>query len=86
VDTRDFILKNEDYANRKGKRQYLSETKNKDFVNRLTRYFEIRITIPRIRRGEHQEIETLINEEAFLFAKYLRDEKLTWIPRIAELS
>lgn len=39
----------------------------------------------RIRRGEHQEIETLINEEALLFAKYLRDERETWIPRIAVL-
>jgi hypothetical protein len=25
--------------------------------------------------GERQTIETLINEEALLFAKYLRDEK-----------
>jgi hypothetical protein len=27
-------------------------------------------------------IETLINEEALLFAKYLRNEKKEWIPRI----
>jgi hypothetical protein len=44
------------------------------------------MTIPRIRRGESQEIETLIGEEAFLFAKYLRDEKPAWIPRIVALS
>jgi len=73
-------------ANRKGKRQYLSEAKNRDLLNRLSKYFEKKVTIPRIRRGEHQEIETLISEEAFLFAKYLRDEKPTWIPRIASLS
>jgi hypothetical protein len=36
--------------------------------------------------GEQQEIETLINEEAFLLAQYLRDEKQTWIPRIANLT
>jgi CRISPR-associated endonuclease Cas1 len=71
--SRDFVLKNEDYStNRKGKRQYLNETKNKDFVNRLNRYFETSITIPRIQRGEHQEIETLISEEALLLARYLR--------------
>jgi len=87
ADSRDFILKNEDYStNRKGKRQYLNETKNREFVNRLNRYFETRITIPRIRRGDHQEIETLISEEALLFARYLRDEKPTWQPRIVTLS
>jgi len=31
---------------------------------------------------ERQIIETLINEEALLFAKYLRDEKQIWKPRI----
>jgi hypothetical protein len=33
--------------------------------------------------GERQTIETLINEEAMLFAKYLRDELHIWHPRIA---
>jgi hypothetical protein len=32
--------------------------------------------------GKKQEVETLINEEAPLFAVYLRDEKKEWIPRI----
>jgi hypothetical protein len=31
--------------------------------------------------GEQQEIETLINEEALLFAKYLRNEKKDWLLR-----
>jgi len=87
VKAKDFILKNEVYAGNKfGKRQYINGTKNREFLNRLSRYFETRVTIPRIRRGEHQEIETLIGEEAFLFAKYLRDEKPTWHPRIVTLS
>jgi hypothetical protein len=29
-----------------------------------------------------QTIETLINEEALLFAKYLREEKKEWLPRV----
>jgi CRISPR-associated protein Cas1 len=75
VDSKDFVLKDEDCSvNRKGKRQYLSEAKNTDLLNRLDKHFGKRVAIPRIRRGEHQEIETLINEEALLFAKYLRDE------------
>jgi len=33
--------------------------------------------------GKRQTIETLINEEALLLAKFLRDERKTWTPRIA---
>jgi hypothetical protein len=32
--------------------------------------------------GERQTIETLINEEALLFAKHLRSEEKIWYPRI----
>jgi len=83
----DFILKDKDCSsNRKGKRQYLGEKKNRDLLNRLDKYFEKRVAIPRMRRGEHQEIETLIDEEALLLAKFLRNERKTWIPRVANLK
>ena len=39
----------------------------------------------RIKVGNRQEIETLINEEAYLFAKYLRKESKEWKPRIVSL-
>jgi hypothetical protein len=45
-----------------------------------------RVTVPRIRMGKHQEIETLISEDALVLAEYLRNEKETWIPRIANLN
>jgi len=51
-------------------------------MKRLNLYFESKVEIPRIRVGRRQTLETLINEEALLFAKYLRDERETWIPRI----
>lgn len=86
VKNRDFVLKTDDYAGKKGKRQYLNDTKRRDFLDTLEKYFESKVSIPRIKRGQKQEIETLINEEAFLFARYLRDEKPTWIPRIVALS
>jgi hypothetical protein len=35
-----------------------------------------------VRMGEQQEIETVINEEALLFAQYLRNERQSWNPRI----
>jgi hypothetical protein len=42
------------------------------------------VRIPRIRIGDKKEIETLINEEALLFAMFLRQEGQTWKPRIPE--
>lgn len=32
--------------------------------------------------NKRQTIETLISEEALLLAKFIRDERKTWIPRI----
>jgi hypothetical protein len=40
------------------------------------------IEVPRIKVGKRQIIETLINEEALLLAKFLRDERTTWTPRV----
>ena len=82
----DFVLKDEDCSSsRKGKRQYLGEEKNRDLLNHLDEYFEKRVAVPRMRRGEYQEIETLFGEEALLFAQYLRDEKAHWNPRQTKL-
>ncbi len=51
-------------------------------MKKLNLYFGRMVEVPRIRIGRRQTIETLINEEALLFAKYLRDERGTWGPRI----
>jgi CRISPR/Cas system-associated endonuclease Cas1 len=84
---KDFILKEEAFSsNRKGKREYLKEDKNRVFVKGLNDYFTSTVEVPRKRRGRKQKIETLINEEAFLFAKYLREEIPTWNPRIVALG
>jgi hypothetical protein len=58
----------------------------RDFLESLTDYFQSKVTIPRMRMGDNQEIETLINEEALLFAQYLRNERSVLIPRIANSS
>jgi hypothetical protein len=55
-------------------------------VRSLDRNLLSSIVIRRIRIAKSQEIETLINEEALLFAMYLRNEKQTWVPRIANLA
>jgi CRISPR-associated protein Cas1 len=83
---RDFTFKTEkDSRQKKGKREYLNDIETKDFTKKLNDYFETYVDLPRIRVGERQTIETLINEEVLLFAKRLRNEKKDWIPRISQL-
>ena len=78
-----FITKAETQSrNKRGKREYLNDVKTRDFMDQLNEFFESVVEIPRIKVGERQTIETLINEEALLLAKYLRDEILTWSPKI----
>lgn len=67
---------------RKGKREYLTDSETKTLLDNLNRFFETVVKVKRIRNGEHQTLETLINEEALLFAKYLRGEYKNWIPRV----
>jgi hypothetical protein len=50
-------------------------------MTKLNEYFDTKIELPLIRHGKRQRIETLINEEALLLDKYLRNEKKTWAPR-----
>ena len=87
ISKRDFKMKTESATHgKKGKREYLTDSETKILLNELDRFFETRVEVKRIRNGEHQTIETLINEEALLFAKYLRGEIKSWVPRVANLS
>jgi len=83
---KDFITKTERFSsNRKGKRQYLNDNKTMDLMRDLAQYFEKQVNVTRIRHGKRQSVETLIYEECYLLAKYLRNERKEWIPRIAIL-
>jgi CRISPR/Cas system-associated endonuclease Cas1 len=83
LNKKNFVTKTEN-ANRKrkGKREYLNDSQTGIFLRELNDFFEEKVEVKRIRNGEHQTIETLINEEALLFAKYLRGESKSWAPRI----
>jgi len=70
---------------RKGKREYLNGSQTRYLIKQLNAFFEAIVEVPRIRIGGRQTVETLIREEALLLAKFLRDERKTWIPRIALL-
>jgi hypothetical protein len=66
-----------------GKRIHLCDYETDSLAEDLNILFERTVDIPRIKVGKRQTLETLINEEALLFAKYLRKERNSWIPRIA---
>jgi len=51
-------------------------------MKQLNAFFETTVEVPRIRIGRRQTIETLITEEALLLAKFLRNERKIWVPRI----
>ncbi len=84
---RSFILKSEDFSsNRKGKRQYLNDRIQRDFFERISDHFETKVNVPRIMHGKRCELETLIDEEALQFARYLRNEIHSWYPRLVALG
>jgi CRISPR-associated protein Cas1 len=79
----DFTVRDEDFStHRKGKREYLDDSQTRDLIKDLDGHFQSKVKVQRIRMGKTQEIETLISEEALLFAQYLRNERHSWIPRI----
>ena len=83
---KDFITKSELMSRGKiGKREYLNDDETKSFMVALDSLFNSYVEIPRIRTGKRQEFETLISEEALLFAKYLRKERKDWNPRITTI-
>ena len=67
---------------KKGKREYLNDSKTRDLMKQLSKFFESQVEVPRIKVGNKQTIVTLISEETLLFAKYLRNERKMWIPRM----
>jgi hypothetical protein len=71
---------------KKGKREYLDNQQTRDLLTKLNYLFQSKVEIPRIKIGQRQTMETLINEEAMLFGKYLRNERQILIPRLVTLS
>lgn len=59
---------------------------SRKLTEKLNSYFEKKIKISKVKYGKRQQIESLINEEAYLLAKYLRDQKQTWKPRLPQLT
>jgi CRISPR-associated protein Cas1 len=67
---------------KRGKRIHLCKYEADSLAEGLNNLFNRYIEITRIRHGKRQTLDTLINEEALLLAKYLRNEKKEWVPRL----
>lgn len=67
-------------------REYLNSSRTRELIKDLDEMFGKRIEVTRIMYGSCQALATLIDEEAQLLAKYLRDERKSWIPRITGAS
>jgi hypothetical protein len=65
-----------------GKKIHLKEYETDSLADDLNAFFNRMVNIERIKVGKRQTIDTLISEEALLFAKYLRSEWKDWIPRL----
>ena len=68
-----------------GKRIHLCEYEADSLADGLNCLFENEAEIPRIKHGNKQTLDTLISEEALLLARYLRNERKEWNPRIPNL-
>ena len=68
-----------------GKRIHLCEYETDSLADGLNALFKRKGEIPRIKHGERQTLDTLINEEALLLAKFLRKERKEWKPRLPTL-
>jgi len=85
---KDFVLKTDTTIKLRkyNKRIVLSDYETNGLTEDLFQFFERMVDVPRIMHGNRQSIDTLINEEALLFAKFLRGEKPSWQPRIVDLN
>jgi hypothetical protein len=59
----------------------LKEYETNSLAEDLNAFFDRMVNVKRINVGNWQTIDTLISEEALLFAKYIRNERKEWIPR-----
>ena len=69
-----------------GKKIHLKEYETDSLAEDLNAFFDSMVNVERIKVGNWLSIDTLISEEALLFAKDFRNEKKGWTPRIGILE
>ena len=81
---KDFVLFTDFMMHLKmGKKIHLKKYETDSLAEDLNAFFDRMVDVERIKIGKRQTVDTLISEEALLFAKYLRNEKKEWKPRLA---
>jgi CRISP-associated protein Cas1 len=81
---KDFVAVTDFMMNlRMGKKIHLCEYETDELAEALNDLFNRVIVIPRIRHGFQQTLDTLISEEALLFARMLQGVMPNWKPRMA---
>jgi CRISPR/Cas system-associated endonuclease Cas1 len=84
---KDFVLVTDFMMHLKmGKKIHLKEYETDNLAHDLNAFFDHMVDVERIKIGKRQTIDTLISEEALLFAKYLRNERKDWIPRLTNFE
>ena len=68
-----------------GKRVRLCGYEADSLAEGLNGLFERIVEVPRMNRGRRQALDSLISEETTLLARYLRNERRDWTPRILTL-
>jgi CRISPR-associated protein Cas1 len=84
---KDFVLVTDFMMHLKmGKKIHLKEYETDSLAEDLNAFFDRMVNVERIKVGNWQTIDTLISEEALLFAKFLRNERKDWNPRTSILT
>jgi len=68
-----------------GKKIRLKGYETDSLAEDLNAFFDRAVDVERIKVGNRQTIDTLISEEALLFAKWLRQKNEIWLPRTATI-
>ena len=72
---KDFVIVTDFMMHLKmGKRIHLKEYEADSLAEGLNGLFNREVEIPRVKHGNKQTLDTLISEEAFLLARYLRGQ------------
>jgi CRISP-associated protein Cas1 len=84
---KDFGLVNDFMMHLKmGKKIHLKEYETDSLAEDLNAFFDRMVKVERIKIGNRQTVDNLISEEALFFAKYLRNERKDWNPRVANVK
>lgn len=83
---KDFVLVTDFMMHLKmGQKVNLTEYEADSLAEDLNAFFDSMVNVEKIKTGNRQAIDSLISEKALLLAKYERNERHDWVPRISAI-